>query len=77
MTCLNSQGREFRQVAYEDYYHCKYCDYKIKKWWSTKKGKRCNGFRYLQEHVMLEHEYEEYGGSRQIGKPLDCGSSDW
>ena len=44
-------------MTYKDYYHCRYCDYKVKKWWTGKGGKRYNGQRYLEEHVACEHEY--------------------
>ena len=38
---------------------CKFCNWQIKKWITTKGGKSRNRFNLLASHVMIEHE-EEY-----------------
>ena len=37
---------------------CRFCEYKTKKWRTTKSGKKVYGYSRLLEHVMITHPDE-------------------
>ena len=50
------------KYRYEDYFYCRFCDWKCLKWYTNKNGKRCSGQKRMSNHVefthWLEHDIE-------------------
>ena len=37
---------------------CRFCEYKIKKWRTSKSGKKIEGYQMFLEHIIMEHPDE-------------------
>lgn len=47
---------------------CKYCDYQIPAWITTKKGKKSHNYIKLETHVHVEHFDEYFKQLEQLAK---------